>query len=48
MADPKKQPIDLTRRALVRIFSEGRFDRGAGSIGAGGKMYQVRTGSVLQ
>ena len=28
MADPKKQPIDLTRRKLVRIFSEGRFDRG--------------------
>ena len=28
MADPKKQPIDLTRRTLVRIFSEGRFDRG--------------------
>ena len=26
MADPKKQPIDLTRRTLVRIFSEGRFD----------------------
>ena len=26
--DPKKQPIDLTRRTLVRIFSEGRFDRG--------------------
>jgi hypothetical protein len=28
MADPNKQPIDLTRRKLVRIFSEGRFDRG--------------------
>jgi hypothetical protein len=28
MADSKKQPIDLTRRKLVRIFSEGRFDRG--------------------
>ena len=28
MADPKKQPIDLSRRTLVRIFSEGRFDRG--------------------
>jgi hypothetical protein len=28
MADPQKQPIDLTRRTLVRIFSEGRFDRG--------------------
>lgn len=28
MADPKKRPIDLTRRKLVRIFSEGRFDRG--------------------
>ena len=28
MADPKKQPIDLTRRTLVRVFSEGRFDRG--------------------
>ena len=33
MADPKKQPIDLTRRKLVRIFSEGRFDRG-------GRFYQ--------
>jgi hypothetical protein len=28
MADPNKQPIDLTRRKLFRIFSEGRFDRG--------------------
>ncbi|MDC0337851.1 hypothetical protein OAN95_06505 [Alphaproteobacteria bacterium] len=28
MADPENQPIDLTRRKLVRIFSEGRFDRG--------------------
>ena len=28
MADPKKQPIDLKRRKLVRIFSEGRFDQG--------------------
>ena len=28
MADPKKQPVDLTRRKLVRIFSEGRFDKG--------------------
>ena len=28
MADPNKQPIDLTRRTIVRIFSEGRFDRG--------------------
>ena len=33
MADPRKQPIDLTRRKLVRIFSEGRFDRG-------GRFYQ--------
>ena len=33
MADPNKQPIDLTRRKLVRIFSEGRFDRG-------GRFYQ--------
>ena len=48
MADPKKQPIDLTRRTLVRIFSEGRFDRGVGSIGAGGKMCQVSTGPILQ
>ncbi len=28
MADPDKRPIDLTRRTLVRIFAEGRFDRG--------------------
>ncbi|MDC1382390.1 hypothetical protein N8500_02785 [Candidatus Puniceispirillum sp.] len=28
MADPDKRPIDLTRRKLVRIFSEGRFDKG--------------------
>ena len=28
MADPNKQPVDLTRRKLFRIFSEGRFDRG--------------------
>ena len=26
--DPDKQPIDLSRRNLTRIFSEGRFDRG--------------------
>ena len=29
MADPQKQLIDLTRRTLVRIFSEGRLDRGS-------------------
>ena len=28
MADPDKPPIDLTRRMLVRIFSNGRFDQG--------------------
>jgi hypothetical protein len=28
MQDPDKRPIDLTRRNLVRIFSDGRFDRG--------------------
>ena len=28
MADPNKRPIDLTRRMLVRIFSNGRFDQG--------------------
>jgi hypothetical protein len=28
MTDPKKRPIDLTRRSLVRIFSDGRFDHG--------------------
>ena len=28
MADPDKRPIDLTRRMLVRIFSNGRFDHG--------------------
>ena len=28
MGDPKKRPIDLSRRKLVRIFSEGRFDKG--------------------
>lgn len=28
MTDPKKRPIDLTRRSLVRIFSNGRFDHG--------------------
>ena len=28
MADPDKRPIDLTRRILVRIFSNGRFDQG--------------------
>ncbi len=27
-ADPKRRPLDLTRRKLVRIFLEGRFDRG--------------------
>ena len=32
--DPDKQLIDLTRRTLVRIFSEGRFDRG-------GRFYRV-------
>ena len=28
MTDPEKRPIDLTRRTLVRIFSNGRFDQG--------------------
>ncbi len=47
MADPKKQPIDLTRRTLVRIFSEGRFEEVVGFIGAGGKMYQVSIVNIL-
>ena len=30
MTNPEKLPIDLTKRCLVRIFAEGRFDRGGG------------------
>ena len=28
MADPNRRPIDLTKRMIVGIFSNGRFDNG--------------------
>ena len=44
----EKDPIDLSKRFLVRIFTNGSFKEGGVFTEGGGRMYRVSTDASLR
>ena len=48
LREDDKEPIDLTQKVLVRIFTNNSFESGGGFIEDGGKTFLRNIGSIFQ